>query len=78
MCPMSLIMAQSVCIGPRQCRGLIHASRAIITDRGQKTGTLGKHPYLNIFINQLEPLLYAYVSPSVRKSYFQNLSPVKY
>jgi hypothetical protein len=49
-------MAQVVCIGPRQCRGLIHASRAIITDRGQKTWTLEKHPYLNTFINQLEPL----------------------
>ena len=40
MCPKSLIMAQEVCIGPRQRRGLIHASRAIITDRGHVTGTL--------------------------------------
>ena len=40
MCPKSLIMAQEVCIGPRQRRGLVHASRAIDTDRGHMTGTL--------------------------------------
>ena len=40
MCPRSLIMAQEVCIGPRQRQGLIHASQAIITDRGHITGTL--------------------------------------
>jgi len=47
MCPRSLIMDQAVYIGH---------SRAIITDRGNTPGTLGKHPFLNTFINQLEPL----------------------
>jgi len=36
-----------------------------------------KTPFFNTFINQLKPL-FMYASTIVRKSYFQNLSPVKY
>ena len=54
ICPRSVITVEEVCNGPRQRRGPLQTSEVIITDQGHITGPLQKHPFLNIFINQLK------------------------